>query len=157
MINTCGLLPSFSFSFTSGCHRSARKGPYALHPVSQQSPRGCPRNSASIRLVEHRSVSTLEGGMTWQTWVLFPLSPWIFFLVESSYLILSYLILSYLILSYLSRSLTDHWDTTVDYTTSFLHSSRFSAFRSMIFHSRPVHSLTLSSHRFLCLPLRLPP
>ena len=27
----------------------------------------------------------------------------------------------------------------------------------MIFHSRPVHSLTLSSHRFLCLPLRLPP
>ena len=27
----------------------------------------------------------------------------------------------------------------------------------MIFHSRPVHSLMLSSHRFLCLPLRLPP
>ena len=34
---------------------------------------------------------------------------------------------------------------------------RFSAFRSMIFHSRPVHSLMLSSHRFLYLPLRLPP
>ena len=30
-------------------------------------------------------------------------------------------------------------------------------FRSMMFHSRPVHSLMLSSHRFLCLPLRLPP
>ena len=27
----------------------------------------------------------------------------------------------------------------------------------MVFHSRPVHSLRLSSHRFLCLPLRLPP
>ena len=40
---------------------------------------------------------------------------------------------------------------------SFLHSWQFSAFRSMIFHSRPVHSLTLSSHRFLCLPLCLPP
>ena len=60
-------------------------------------------------------------------------------------------------LSYLSRSLADRWGTTVDFTTSFLHSSRFSALLSMIFHSRPVHSLVLSSHRFLCLPLRLPP
>ena len=59
--------------------------------------------------------------------------------------------------SHLSRSLADRWGTTVDYTTRFLHSSRFSAFRSMIFHSRPFHSLMLSSHRFLCLPLRLPP
>ena len=59
--------------------------------------------------------------------------------------------------SYLSRSLADHWGTTVDFTTSFLYSSRFSAFCSMIFHSRPVHSLMLSSHCFLCLPLRLPP
>ena len=58
---------------------------------------------------------------------------------------------------HLSRSLTDRWCTTVDFTTSFLHSSRFSAFRSMIFHSRPVHSLMLSSHRFFCLPIRLPP
>ena len=60
-------------------------------------------------------------------------------------------------LSYPSCSLSDRWGTTVDFTTSFLHSSRFSTFRSMIFHSRPVHSLMLSSHRFLCLPLRLPP
>ena len=59
--------------------------------------------------------------------------------------------------SYLSRSLADRWGTTVDFTTSFLHSSRFSAFRSVMFHGRPVHSLMLSSHRFLCLPLRLPP
>ena len=59
--------------------------------------------------------------------------------------------------SYLSRSLADRWGTTIDFTTSFLHSSRFSAFCSSIFHSRPVHSLILSSHRFLCLPLRLPP
>ena len=51
-------------------------------------------------------------------------------------------------LSYLSRSLADRWGTTVDFTTSFLHPSRFSAFRSSIFHSRPVHSLMLSSHRF---------
>ena len=58
---------------------------------------------------------------------------------------------------YLSRSLADRWGTTVDFTTSFLHSSRFSAFRSVMFHGRPVHSLMLSSRRFHCLPLRLPP
>ena len=62
-----------------------------------------------------------------------------------------------LILSYLSRGMADRWGTSVDFTTSFLHSSRFSAFRSMVFHSRPVHYLMLSSHRFLCLPLPLPP
>ena len=58
----CGF--SFSFTFSSRWHRSARKGPYALRPVSQQSPQGCPRNSANICLVEHRSFSTLEGGMS---------------------------------------------------------------------------------------------
>ena len=52
------------FSFSSRCHRSAKKGPYALRHVSQQSPQGCPRNSASICLVERRSFSTLEGGMS---------------------------------------------------------------------------------------------
>ena len=59
--------------------------------------------------------------------------------------------------TYLSRSLADRWGTTVHFTTSFLHSSRLSAFHRSIFHSRPVHSLMLSSHHFLCLPLRLPP
>ena len=65
---------------------------------------------------------------------------------------------SYLI-SHLSRSLVDLWGTTVDFTTSFLHSSRFSAFRSTccIFHPRPIHPVVLSSRCFLCLPLRLPP
>ena len=55
---------SFSFSFSSRWHRSVRKGPYALRLVSQQSPQGCPRNSTNICLVEHRSFSTLEGGMS---------------------------------------------------------------------------------------------
>ena len=59
-------------------------------------------------------------------------------------------------LSYLSCSLAYGWGTTVDFITSFLHSSRFSAFCS-IFHSRPVHSLMFSSHHFLCLPLHLLP
>ena len=54
----------FSFSFSSRWHRSAQKGPYALRPVSQQSPQGCPRNSANICLVEHRSFSAFEGGMS---------------------------------------------------------------------------------------------
>ena len=53
------------------------------------------------------------------------------------------LVYCFFFLSYLSRSLVNRWGTTVDFTTSFLHSSRFSAFcsTSMIFHSRPVHSL----------------
>ena len=55
---------SFSFSFSSRWHHSTRKGPYALRPVSQQSPQGCHWNSANICLVEHRSFSTLEGGMS---------------------------------------------------------------------------------------------
>ena len=55
---------SFSFGFSSGWHRSARKGPYSLRPVSQQSPQGWPRSSSNICLVEHRSFSTLEGGMS---------------------------------------------------------------------------------------------
>ena len=49
------------------------------------------------------------------------------------------------------------WLTTVDLTASFLHSLRFSAFHSSIFHSRPLHSLMLPSHHLICLPLRLPP
>ena len=60
-------------------------------------------------------------------------------------------------LSYLSDSLADRRGTTVVFTTSFLHSLRFLAFHSMMFCSRPVHSLMLSSHCFLCLPVRLPP
>ena len=54
----------FQFSFSSRWHHSARKGPYALRRVSLQSPQGCPRNSANICLVEYRSFSTLEGGMS---------------------------------------------------------------------------------------------
>ena len=51
-------------SFSLRWHRTPRKGPYALRPVSQQSPQGCPRNSANICLVEHRSFSAMEGGMS---------------------------------------------------------------------------------------------
>ena len=57
----------------------------------------------------------------------------------------------------LSHSLADLWGTTVDFTTNFLHSSQLSVFRSMLFHSKLVHSLMLSSHCFFCLPLCLPP
>ena len=53
----CGQACVMSFGFSSRWFRSARKG-----PISQQSPQGYPRNSANIYLVEHRSVSTLEGG-----------------------------------------------------------------------------------------------
>ena len=59
------------------------------------------------------------------------------------------------VLSYLSCSLADRWGTTVDFTTSFLHSLWFSA--SVVWCSIQGHSLMLSSHRFLCLPLHLLP
>ena len=45
---------------------------------------------------------------------------------------------------HLSCSLADCWGTTADFKTSFLHSSQFSAFCSMMFHLRPVHSLMWS-------------
>ena len=38
----------FSFSFSSRWLRGARRGPYALRPVSQQSPQGSPLNSACL-------------------------------------------------------------------------------------------------------------
>ena len=49
------------------------------------------------------------------------------------------------------------WDTSDDFTTSFLHFSLFSIALWDLANSRPGHSLTLSSHLFLCLPRLLPP
>ena len=49
------------------------------------------------------------------------------------------------------------WGTTDDFTTSFLHFSLFSIALWDLANSRPVHSLMLSSHLFLCLPCLLPP
>ena len=44
------------------------------------------------------------------------------------------------------------WGTTDDFATSFLHFSLFSTALWDLPNSRPVHSLTLSSHLFLCPP-----
>ena len=49
------------------------------------------------------------------------------------------------------------WDTTDDFTTSFLHFSLFSTAVWDLENSRPVHSLMLSSHLSLRLPCLLPP
>ena len=49
-----------------------------------------------------------------------------------------------------------HWGTTDDQATSFLHFSLFSTTLWDLLNSRPVHSLMLSSHLFLCLPCLLP-
>ena len=49
------------------------------------------------------------------------------------------------------------WGTTDDFATSFLHFSLFSTAFLDLPNSRPVHSLMLSSHLFLCLPCLLPP
>ena len=61
------------------------------------------------------------------------------------------------VLLHLSCSLADRWGITANFTTYFLYSSPFSAFRGVMFHSRPVHSFMLSPYHFLCLPLRLLP
>ena len=49
------------------------------------------------------------------------------------------------------------WGTTNDFATNFLHFSLFSTALRDLANSRPVHSLMLSSHLFLCLPCLLPP
>ena len=64
-----------------------------------------------------------------------------------------------LIISHLSLYRDGRWGTTDDFTNSFLHF--FSVLHCLLLldlaNSRPVHSLMLSSHRFLCLPCLLPP
>ena len=49
------------------------------------------------------------------------------------------------------------WGSTDDFATSFLHFSLFSTALWDLVNSRPVHSLMLSSHLFLCLPCLCPP
>ena len=49
-----------------------------------------------------------------------------------------------------------HRGTTDDFATSFFHFSLLSTALCDLANSRPVHSLILSSHLFLCLPCLLP-
>ena len=49
------------------------------------------------------------------------------------------------------------WGIRDDFATSFLHFSLFSTALWDLLNSRPVHSLMLFSHLFLCLPCLLPP
>ena len=58
--------------------------------------------------------------------------------------------------SHLSPNHKGHWGTTDDFETSFLHFSLFSTALRDLVNSRPVHSLMLSPHLFLCLPYLLP-
>ena len=56
----------------------------------------------------------------------------------------------------LSLKLDGRWGTTDDFITSFLHFPLFSTALWDLVNSRPVHSLMLSFHPFLCLPCLLP-
>ena len=58
---------------------------------------------------------------------------------------------------YLSLNHEGHQGTADNFTTSFLHFSLFTTALWDLAHSRPVHSLILSSYVFLCLPCLLPP
>ena len=57
---------------------------------------------------------------------------------------------------HLSLNHDGRWGTTDDFKTSFLHFP-FSTALLDLANSRPVHSLILSFHFFLCLPRLLPP
>ena len=59
--------------------------------------------------------------------------------------------------SNLSFNRKGHLGTTDDFVASFLHFSLFFTAFWDLANSRPVHSLMLSSHLFLCLPCLLPP
>ena len=59
-------------------------------------------------------------------------------------------------LSHLSLNYKGRWGTTDDFATSFLHFSLFSTALLDLTNTRPVHSLLLSSHLFLCLLCLLP-
>ena len=58
---------------------------------------------------------------------------------------------------HLSLNHEGRWGTTDDFTTSFFHFSLFSSALWDLANSRPIHSLMLYSHLFLCLPCLLPP
>ena len=58
---------------------------------------------------------------------------------------------------HLSLNREGRWGTTDDFATSFLHFCLFSTALLDLANSRPVHSLMLSSHLFLCPPCLLPP
>ena len=58
---------------------------------------------------------------------------------------------------HLSLNREGRWGNTDDFATSFLHFPLFSTALCDLANSRPVHSLMLSYHLFLCLPrLTLP-
>ena len=59
--------------------------------------------------------------------------------------------------SYLSLNHEGRWGTTDDFTTSFLCFSLFSTALWDLVNSRPVYSLMLSTHLFLCLLCLLAP
>ena len=61
-----------------------------------------------------------------------------------------------LISTHLSLNSEGRWGTTDDFATSFLHVPVLSTALWDLANSRPLHSLMLSSHLFLCLPCLLP-
>ena len=56
---------------------------------------------------------------------------------------------------HLSLKREGRWGAIDGFTTSFLHFSLFSTALLDLANSRPVHSLMLSSHLFLCLPCHM--
>ena len=70
---------------------------------------------------------------------------------------LFYIFPYFIIIIYLSPNREGRWGSTENFPTSFLQFSLFSTALWDLANSRPVHSLMLSSHLILCLPILLPP
>ena len=74
-----------------------------------------------------------------------------------SQLVIIIIIIIIIIINPLTARVEGRWGTTDDFATSFRHFSLFSTALWDLPNSRPVHSLMLSSHLFLCPPCLLPP
>ena len=83
---------------------------------------------------------------------LAPLFSLFFFFFGGGLLFPLYWLLMENICTFKHSNRKSRWSTTYDFATSFLHVSLFSTALWDLATSRPVHSLMLSSHLFLCLP-----
>ena len=86
-----------------------------------------------------------------------PLAPWQHNTMQQPVVSLALLATEHNHHHHQSLNLEGRWGTIDDFVTSFLHFSLFSTALWDLPNSRPVHSLMLSSHIFLCLPCLLPP
>ena len=114
-------------------------------------------HQAAVTVDAHSVMSCMQAhfpdGFPHYTWVLFTLST----CTSCESLVCFAWPYNFHLHHHLSLNRKGRWGTTDDLTNSFLHFSLFSTALWELADSRPVHSLMLSSHLFLCLPCLRPP